>query len=286
LGGEKPAAAASSESGSEQAAAEASSERHHEEMDISVGQGEEQPIHPAQSLSMIINSGPLSLFIQYPILLAALCAAPVLCSVLFLILVTSPYWFIWWYVSTPVMLGGAIAGEVALVMLYWSRLLSQHVYGRITYAIRRVYTITASTCTAVMQRMKSLAVQARQEYQKRQAQYHNRRQQQQSSKSSEHQYQSQQNTSRGPPKPFGHPLRTATPVSSHTDESDSSASHSSSSTSASSLSSSRRSSHSGEGQQRQESDSPERVPASPALSEEKSSSGTPAKKQTGNKKKH
>jgi len=188
------------------------------------------------SLYQLISSGPLQLFINYPILIVGLLVTPVICSILFLLLVTSPYWFIWWYVSTPMFLTGAIGLEVGFVFLFWSRMFSQHVYGRVSRGASRVYNFSTTAIRNIYRKLKEVAIQIRKDFNARKEHYEQQRLQKQ---------QRQVHTAQ-PPRHYAKPIisppqpRPATPT---TDED----AHGSSSSAISSLSSSRRSSHSGEG---------------------------------------
>jgi len=108
-------------------------------------QGEVLIPQSASFLQLMMNSAPAAMFQKYPILLLALVVTPTLSSVLTLLLLTSPYWSVWWYVTTPAFIGGFLFLEVSLVTLYWSRILSQNVYTRVSSISRRVYNFCCST---------------------------------------------------------------------------------------------------------------------------------------------
>jgi len=123
---------------------------------------------PQQQIYALLNSGPLAMFSQYPILIVALCLAPIFSSVLFLLLVTSPYWFVWWYVTTPFVACSILALEVGVVMLYWSKILSQHVFTRVLQTSRRIFNSLLSTSRTVLAFIKQKITIIVQEYQARQ----------------------------------------------------------------------------------------------------------------------
>jgi len=100
------------------------------------------------SLMALIQTGPVAMFSQYPVLLLAICVTPILSSILLLLIITSPYWCVWWYLTTPMFLAGSIGLEVGLVLLYWSRILTKNVYAQVSQNLRRtasfLYSVSRS----------------------------------------------------------------------------------------------------------------------------------------------
>lgn len=119
------------------------------------------------SMQTLISAGPLSLFVQYPVLLLALCIAPVISTLLLLLIVTSPYWFVWWYVTAPILLTTVIGGEVTLVCLYWSKVFSQAMIGWARDVFKRTVAGTLGVGRVLWQQSKTVFDLARDRMRKR-----------------------------------------------------------------------------------------------------------------------
>jgi hypothetical protein len=120
------------------------------------------------SLMALVSSGPMAMFSQYPLLLLAIGVTPILSSVLLLLIITSPYWCVWWYLTTPMFLAGSIGLEVGIVFLYWSRILTKNVYVQVSQNLRRTASFLFSVSRSFVNFSREKARIMMESYQNRQ----------------------------------------------------------------------------------------------------------------------